>query len=123
MQGFLFTIDSSYQISESLVESFKLEELTDNQLFMSVEQAEENPSGFVRDAHHQLVARLRRKKVVEDLAKLGYLPGCSRPDNSYELVLNCPNVSDEPESVYYEIRLTFKDMDWEYPGHPSSKEV
>ncbi|GAB2190816.1 hypothetical protein MAH1_24240 [Sessilibacter sp. MAH1] len=116
--GVLFTIDEKYNVESEKVDDFHDMLLLDNQYFMSQNEIDENPNGFIADGEHIVIAKMRRKKVIEDLEKLGFLPGCERPEYAYYIVYGQPNARDFPESHYYDIEQTFEDMGWEYTGCP-----
>ncbi|GLS24572.1 hypothetical protein [Marinibactrum halimedae] len=117
-KGYLFTIDERYRIEVKSVEKINHLILSDNQFFLDAHEKEVNPNGYLREGEHRVVAKMRRKKVLADLAMLGYFPGCKAPEHAFYLVYGQPNVQNFPESHYYDIEHTFEDMGWEFPGCP-----
>ncbi|WP_444959431.1 hypothetical protein [Microbulbifer sp. VVAC002] len=116
--GLLFTIDEKYKINVEKVREFDPSKLTPLQYFLSDDEMKENPSGYLRDGEHRVIAKLRRVKVVQDLAKLGFTPGSPTPEFAYYIVAGQPSAYNYPETLYYEIRHTFEDMKWNYTGCP-----
>jgi hypothetical protein len=120
--GVLFSIDDKYHVTVEKVADFDTHTLAESQYFIPEKDIQDNPNGFIRDGEQILIARLRRQKVIEDLAKLGLLPGCKPPEYAYYVVYGQPNVRNTPSSLYYEIEQTFGDMGWEYTGCPHNND-
>ncbi|WP_226648457.1 hypothetical protein [Microbulbifer variabilis] len=114
----LLTIDEKYRIGIEKVKGVDSCKITPLQYFLSDKEVKENPSGYLREGEHQVIAKLRRIKLVEDLAKLGLLLGSPAPEFAYYIIAGQPSAFDFPETLYYEIRHTFEDMGWEYTGCP-----
>lgn len=116
--GVLFSIDNQYNIDIQRVTDFEESKCLENQFFMSDTEVDTNQNGYLREGEQILIAKLRRKKVMEDLAKLGFKAGCDAPKFAYYIVYGQPNVRNTPPSVYYEIEQTFEDMGWSFTGCP-----
>ncbi|WP_413664540.1 hypothetical protein ACG1BZ_04370 [Microbulbifer sp. CNSA002] len=120
-RGLLFTVDESYKIAAEWVTGVNADQVTPLQYYLSEEEVKGNPSGYLREGEHQAIAKLRRVKVVEDLAKLGFVPGSPTPPFAYYVIAGQPSAFNFPETLYYEIRHTFEDMGWEYTGCPHDR--
>ncbi|WP_444937074.1 hypothetical protein ACJJIW_08195 [Microbulbifer sp. JMSA004] len=117
-KGILFTVTENYNVeAEEVLESDVLN-LTDFQYLMTQQERDDNPNGYLKDGEQIVIAKMRRKKVLADLAKLGLFPGCKAPEYAYYVVYGQPNVRNIPPSLYYEIEQTFEDMGWEFTGCP-----
>lgn len=121
-KGVLFSIDESYKVTCENVIEFDPGRLSDTDYFMPQTEVMSNEYGYLRDGEHIVIAKMRRKKVVQDLQNIGYEVGCPTPENAWYIVAGQPNASDYPPSVYYEISHTFEDMDWEFNGCPHAQE-
>lgn len=122
ISGVLFTISEKYKIKYEKVDDFDDSELSENQYFMSEKEINENPDSYLTDGEHIVIAKMRRKRVLADLAKIGFKPGCPMPEHAYFIVNGQPNARNTPETYYYEIEHTFEDMGWEYTGNPHADE-
>ncbi|GAB2199365.1 hypothetical protein [Sessilibacter sp. MAH4] len=120
--GVLFTIDEKYKIKFEKIDDFDQALLAENQYFMSEQEISDNPDGYLTDGEHIVIAKMRRKRVLADLAKIGFTPGCPKPQHAFSIVNGQPNVRNTPETYYYEIEHTFEDMGWEYTGNPHADE-
>lgn len=116
--GFLFKILPSYEVTVDEVSDFDRNTLSRADVFISRNEADDNPHSFVMDGKHLAISNQIRINVLEDLRKLGYEKGCAMPENAYYLIAGQPSVTTSPESLYYEIEKTFEDISWEFTGCP-----
>lgn len=116
--GILFSIDERYNVNIEKVSDFDPAMLASTDHFMPFKEALDGGSAHIRDGEYIVIAKMRRKKIIQDLSRLGYEVGCPVPENAYYLVAGQPNAQDFPPTIFYEIRHTFEDMGWEYTGCP-----